>query len=65
MGESTIRGFDSFYGGISIPTNKTLTINGPGSLLAGTSVDDFNGSGAGTLGGFLLWICGLSATNTR
>ena len=45
VGENTIKGFYKSYGGISIPANKTLTINGPGSLLAGSSSD--NGWGAG------------------
>ena len=47
VGENTTKGFYKSYGGISIPANKTLTINGPGSLLAGTSDDNISGSGAG------------------
>lgn len=55
VGENTLIGFDSFYGGISFPANKTLTINGPGSLLAGTSYE--YGSGAG-IGGSDKGTCG-------
>lgn len=50
-GENTIKGFYSNYGGISIPANKTLTINGPGSLLAGSSDDNGWGAGIGSPNG--------------
>ncbi len=46
-GTNTIRGFDEGYPGILVPTGKTLTIRGDGSLAASS-----NGFGAGVGGGF-------------
>lgn len=51
VGENTLKGFDSDYGGISFPADKTLTIYGPGSLLAGSSSDNGWGAGIGSPNG--------------
>lgn len=44
-GTNTVKGFKNTYPGIYVPENKTLTINGPGSLKASTG--GTHGSGIG------------------
>ena len=51
-GENTVKGFYEVYPGIFVPENKTLTIQGDGSLTASS-----NGWGAG-IGGGLNIACG-------
>ena len=51
-GENTVKGFYEDYPGIFVPENKTLTIQGDGSLTASS-----NGYGAGIGGGFRI-ACG-------
>ena len=51
-GENTVKGFYEYYPGIFVPVNKTLTIQGDGSLTASS-----NGSGAGIGGGYSI-ACG-------
>ena len=56
-GTNTVKGFDDEYPGISVPSGKTLTIQGTGSLDASS-----NGSGAGIGGGYDI-ACGNIAIN--
>ena len=51
-GTNTVKGFDDDYPGIFVPENKTLTIQGDGSLTASS-----NGYGAGIGGGYQI-ACG-------
>ena len=51
-GENSVKGFYEDYPGISVPANKTLTIQGDGSLTASS-----NGYGAGIGGGWSI-ACG-------
>lgn len=51
-GTNTVKGFNSNYPGIYVPKNKTVTIQGTGSLTASS-----NGSGAG-IGGGIGFDCG-------
>lgn len=51
-GTNTVKGFYSHYPGIYVPGNKTVTIQGTGSLTASS-----NGSGAG-IGGGIDFDCG-------
>ena len=51
-GTNTVKGFNSDYPGIYVPENKTVTIQGSGSLNASS-----NGSGAG-IGGGIGFNCG-------
>ena len=45
---NTVKGFYHYYPGIHVPSNKTLTIQGDGSLNASSSApDNASGSGAG------------------
>ena len=48
-GTNTVKGFHINYPGIHVPTDKTLTIQGDGSLSAGS-----NGKGAGIGGGWTI-----------
>jgi len=51
-GANTVKGFSRDYPGIYVPVNKTLTIQGTGSLDASS-----NGNGAGIGGGYII-ACG-------
>lgn len=51
-GTNTVKGFNNYYPGIYVPENKTVTIQGTGSLTASS-----NGSGAG-IGGGIGFDCG-------
>ena len=52
-GENSVKGFYEDYPGIFVPVNKTLTIQGDGSLTASS-----NGFGAGIGGGYENIACG-------
>ena len=59
-GENTVQGFYYRYPGISVPSGKTLTIRGSGSLVAKSNQGEYGSrlqSGAG-IGGILLKDCG-------
>jgi len=51
-GTNTVKGFYYDYPGIQVPVDKTLTIQGTGSLTASSSSDDDLSYGAGISGGF-------------
>ena len=51
-GENTLKGGYEDYPGIFVPENKTLTIDGTGSLTASSGGDDEFGYGCGIGGGY-------------
>ena len=57
-GENNIKGFNVTYSGIFVPENKTLTIEGDGSLTASCGTDEFNGAWAAGIGACSTINCG-------
>ncbi len=62
IGTSTVKGGHKYYPGLHIAADKTLTIEGSGSLTASSGADGANSFGAGIGGGYQI-NCGNTVIN--